>query len=62
MKLNETIANKNKELRQLRTDVLALVRAVNQLTLENQQLREESAAPGPNVVPFRSRPGSQPDQ
>lgn len=32
--LRKTIASKNKELAQLRADVPALVRAVNQLTLE----------------------------
>jgi septal ring factor EnvC (AmiA/AmiB activator) len=51
-KLKETIANKNKELAQLRADVPALVRALNQLTLENQQLRDARARPERNVVPF----------
>ena len=39
-RLRQTIAGKNKELAQLRADVPALVRVVNQLTLENQQLRD----------------------
>jgi len=53
--LRKTIAGKNKELAQLRADVPALVRAVNQLTMENQQLRDMHASPGGSVVPFRSR-------
>jgi chromosome segregation ATPase len=55
VKLKETITNKNKELDQLRADVPALVRTINQLTLENQQLREELAQPDPNIIPFPSR-------
>jgi chromosome segregation ATPase len=44
-KLRQTIANKNRELTQLRADVPALVRAVNQLTLELQKARVEFTAP-----------------
>ncbi|MEU5547519.1 hypothetical protein AB0G85_35015 [Streptomyces sioyaensis] len=55
-KLKKTIANKNAELEQLRADVPALVRTVNQLTLENQQLREALEAPRGNVVPFARSP------
>lgn len=51
-KLKKTIANKNKELGELRTDVPALIRAVNQLTLENLQLREELTTPERRVIPF----------
>lgn len=47
--LKKTIANKNKELGWLRADVPALVRVVNQLTLENEQLREQLGASEPNV-------------
>jgi hypothetical protein len=54
-KLKETITNKNAELKKLRSDVPALVRAANQLTLENQQLHERGANPNANVVPFPSR-------
>jgi hypothetical protein len=54
--LEETIAGKNKELAQLRADVPALVRAVNQLTLELQQARDEIAALG-NVTRLDSRRG-----
>jgi septal ring factor EnvC (AmiA/AmiB activator) len=54
-KLKKTIANKNEELRQLRTDVPALVRAVNQLTLENEQLRETLVDPGGTVTALRPR-------
>jgi regulator of replication initiation timing len=43
VKLKKTIANKNAERDQLRTDVPALVRAPNTLTLENQQFREHLA-------------------
>ncbi|MGP3941874.1 hypothetical protein [Streptomyces sp. 6N106] len=52
VKLKETIKNKNEELDQLRADVPALVRAVNQLALENQQLREQLNQPAANVIPF----------
>jgi septal ring factor EnvC (AmiA/AmiB activator) len=55
VKLKETITNKNKELKQLRADVPALVRIINQLTLENHQLREQVAHPDPNIIPFRGR-------
>ncbi|MFE0023350.1 hypothetical protein [Amycolatopsis sp. NPDC059021] len=50
--LKSTITNKNTELAQLRADVPALVRVVNQLTLENQQLRTALADPGGTVLPF----------
>ncbi|MEV0299174.1 hypothetical protein [Nocardia sp. NPDC050710] len=53
--LKKTIANKNAELAQLRTDVAALVRAVNQLTLENQALQEALANPNADVIPNRAR-------
>ncbi|MGW1159411.1 hypothetical protein ACWD48_14520 [Streptomyces sp. NPDC002519] len=61
MRLKETIANKNKELGQLRADVPALVRAVNLLTLENQELREQLAHPDPNVIPLPYRRPQPPD-
>jgi septal ring factor EnvC (AmiA/AmiB activator) len=52
-RLRQTIAGKNKELAQLRSDVPALVRAVNQLTLENRQLRDAQSRHGRSVVvPF----------
>jgi septal ring factor EnvC (AmiA/AmiB activator) len=57
--LKKTLADKNKELAQLRADVPALVRAVNQLTLENQQLRDIHAAGG-TVVPFPGRAPARP--
>ncbi|GAA3604467.1 hypothetical protein GCM10022419_106490 [Nonomuraea rosea] len=53
--LKKTIANKNKELAQIREDVPALVRAVHQLTLENQELRAQLERPEPNVTPLRQR-------
>ncbi|MFI7676370.1 hypothetical protein [Actinophytocola sp. NPDC049390] len=57
-RLKNTIANKNTELEQLRADVPALVRAINVLTLENQQLREAREQHLPTVVPIRFRPHS----
>ena len=54
-KLRATIDNKNRELQQLRADVPALVRVVNQLTLENEQLRVQLAEPSEAVVAFRKR-------
>jgi septal ring factor EnvC (AmiA/AmiB activator) len=53
-RLKKTIEGKNKELAQLRADVPALVRAVSQLTLENQQLRDAQSRHGRGgvVVPF----------
>ncbi|MFJ4184135.1 hypothetical protein [Kitasatospora sp. NPDC089509] len=54
VKLRTTIANKNEEIAQLRTDRDALIRAVNQLTLENQHLRERPG-PGPSLIPFPDR-------
>jgi chromosome segregation ATPase len=53
-KLRQTIANKNRELAQLRTDVPALVRAVSQLTLELQETRAQLTALG-NVTRLDSR-------
>ena len=57
-RLRKTIEAKNSELAQLRADVPALVRAVNQLTMENQQLRDAQSRHGRSVVvPF---PGATP--
>jgi hypothetical protein len=53
-KLRQTIANKNRELAQLRADAPALVRAVNQLTLELQETRAELTAIG-NVTRLDNR-------
>jgi len=58
-RLKKTIAAKNKELAQLRADVPALVRAVNQLTLENLQLPDMRAAGG-TVVTFPGRAPARP--
>lgn len=57
--LRKTIASKNRELAQLRADVPALVRAVSQLTMENQQLRDARAAGG-SVIPFPGRVPARP--
>lgn len=51
-KLRATIDNKNRELQQLRADVPALVRVVNQLTLENHQLRDQLTEPSHTVIAF----------
>jgi hypothetical protein len=53
-RLKKTIEAKNRDLAQLRADVPALVRAVSQLTLENQQLRDMHSAGG-SIVPFPGR-------
>ena len=57
--LRKTIASKNRELAQLRADVPALVRAVHQLTMENQQLRDTHTAAG-IVIPFPGRTPARP--
>ncbi|MFI6495005.1 hypothetical protein [Streptomyces sp. NPDC050564] len=48
-KLKELRAADKEQLAQLATDVENLVRVVNQLTLENRQLRQQLATPGPIV-------------
>ncbi|WP_051838418.1 hypothetical protein [Streptomyces sp. NRRL WC-3742] len=50
VKLKTMIANKNTELNRLCADLPALV--INQLSLENQQLREALARPDPTVISF----------
>jgi regulator of replication initiation timing len=57
-KLNKTVANKDKELTQLRSDVPALVRVINQITAENTELREALNTSPANVVPVHRRAGS----
>lgn len=52
-KLKKTIANQRKDLERLRADVPALVRVVNVLTAENQQLRTLLEMPPVNVIPLR---------
>jgi chromosome segregation ATPase len=59
-KLRSTIDNKNRQLQQLRADVPALVRVVNQLTLENEQLRDQLAQPTDVVIAFPQRRSTQP--
>ncbi|MBB5916793.1 chromosome segregation ATPase [Nocardia transvalensis] len=49
--LEQTITNKNAELARLRADVPALVTALNQLTLENRQLRDALTGRR-NIVPM----------
>jgi chromosome segregation ATPase len=60
-KLKKTIANKDRELNQLRSDVPALVRVINQLTAENTELREALKMPPANVIPLRRHTGSNPE-
>ncbi len=59
-KLRVIIGNKNRELQQLRADVPALVRVVNQLTLENEQLRDRLAHPTDVVIAFPKQRSTQP--
>jgi septal ring factor EnvC (AmiA/AmiB activator) len=54
-KLKKTITNKNEELKQLRADVPSLIRVVNQLTLENKELRALLELAEPNIVPINNR-------
>lgn len=54
-RLQTTIANKNKELAQLRADVPELVRTINVLTLENQELRAAHELDNPTVIPIRPK-------
>lgn len=55
-KLNELRAADKEQLTQLATDVENLVRVVNQLTLENRQLRQQLATPGPVVRLLPAQP------
>lgn len=57
-KLKKTVANKDQELTQLRSDVPALVRVINQITAENAELREALKMPAANVIPSSRRTGS----
>ena len=58
-KLRATIENKNQELHQLRADVPALVRVINQLTSENEQLRGQIDHPSDTVVQLTTRKARQ---
>lgn len=55
--LKKTIASSRQELAQLRADVPALVRVINQLSAENLELRTELKMPAANVVPIRRGDG-----
>jgi hypothetical protein len=59
-KLKKTVANKDKELTQLRSDVPELVRVINQITAENTELREALKIPLTNVVPLRAAAAVRP--
>ncbi len=60
VKLKELRAKDATELSQLRTDVDHLVRAVNQLTGENQQLRCALSQPHPTVRALPTQPQPRP--
>jgi hypothetical protein len=53
-KLSKSLSARGKELAQARADIRALVRAVNQLATENQQLRDAQSRHGRGsvVIPF----------
>jgi hypothetical protein len=55
-KLKQLRAQNQAELKMLRTDVVDLVRVVNQLTLENRQPRGQLAEPDPVVRFLPQRP------
>lgn len=58
VRLKELREKDKAELEQLRADVEGLVRVVNELTLENLQLRERLSTPDPviHVFPLRRTP------
>ncbi|WP_411576576.1 hypothetical protein [Streptomyces mutabilis] len=56
VKLKELRADDKDELAQLRADREALVRVVNQLTLENRQIRQQLMAPSSVVRLLPSQP------
>ncbi|MFI1436737.1 hypothetical protein [Streptomyces lydicus] len=58
VKLKELRAADREELAELRADREALVRVVNQLTLENRQLRQQLTAPDPvvRILPTQPQP------
>jgi hypothetical protein len=61
VKLKELRQKDRAELDQLRADVEGLIRTVNQLTLENQQLHEQSRSTTPTVrALFRPSPPPRP--
>ncbi|MFM9540143.1 hypothetical protein [Streptomyces turgidiscabies] len=52
-RLKKTIAHKNREITQIRTNTTGLIRSLNQLADENDQLREAHQLPTAEVVPLR---------
>jgi AcrR family transcriptional regulator len=56
-RLKETIASSGRELAQLRADIPALVRVINQLSAENLELRTQLKMPAANVIPIRQGEG-----
>ncbi|MFF1393528.1 hypothetical protein ACFVZD_06900 [Streptomyces sp. NPDC058287] len=63
VKLKELRQEGARELTQLRADVEHLVRVVNQITLENRQLREALSQHGSRLgaLPTRPDPSQTPD-
>ena len=55
--LKTTIANKNKEIVQLRDDVQGFLAENTRLTLENEELRDVLSGRPSNVTPLRAGPG-----
>ncbi|MFF1715562.1 hypothetical protein [Streptomyces sp. NPDC058268] len=58
VKLKELRDDDKAELEQLRADREALLRAVNQLTMENRQLRKQLTNPDPvvHILPTQPQP------
>jgi septal ring factor EnvC (AmiA/AmiB activator) len=54
--LRKSGADTRKDLARARADIKALVRAVHQLTVENQELRAAQATQGRVIVPFPGTP------
>ncbi|MGW4651816.1 hypothetical protein [Kitasatospora sp. NPDC004289] len=55
--LKTTIANKNDEIAQLKTDVQGFLAENTRLTLENQELRDVLSGKATNVTPLRPGTG-----
>ncbi|MFH9355012.1 hypothetical protein [Kitasatospora sp. NPDC017646] len=56
--LKKTIANKNREIARLRADTTGLIRALHQVTTENDGLRQAHRLPTADVIPLRPPPSS----